>query len=156
MSKAAEALSMRFLLFSIGLILVALVAVYYSDLTDEQLRHAIEVNSITLERQTKQARKQAGEKIEAVNERLKGLQEEYTRIRREFNKTSQSGKEKLAARAEKTEKATAELREKIAKLSKAARSRLQEQADYLQKQVQALKERVEQELDNQGAGDKSP
>ncbi len=146
---------MRFLLFSIALILAALVAVYYSDLTDEDIRDAIQLESRKLDKQTKQARKQAEETIEAVNERLKGLREDYARIRREANKASSSGKENLAERTEKTEKAAKELREKIARLSKEARTQLQEQADYLQEQVKALKERIERELDNQQAGAKS-
>ena len=145
---------MRFLLFSIALILAALVAVYYSDLTDEDIRDAIQLESRKLDKHTKQARKQADETIEAVNERLKGLREEYARIRREASKASSSGKEDLAEQAEKTEKAAKELREKIARFGKEARTQLQEQADYLQKQVKALKERIERELDNQGADGK--
>ena len=34
---------MRFLLFSVALILSALAAVYYSDLTDEDIRDAIQL-----------------------------------------------------------------------------------------------------------------
>ena len=145
---------MRFLLFFTGLILAALAAVYYSDLTDEDIRDAIQLESRKLDKQRKQARKQADGAIEAVNERLKGLREEYARIRREANKASSSGKENLAERTEKTEMAAKELREKIARLSKEARTQLQEQADYLQKQVKALKERIERELDDQGADGK--
>ena len=146
---------MRFLLFSIALILAALVAVYYSDLTDEDIRDAIQLESRKLDKQTKQARKRAEETIGAVNERLKGLREEYARIRLEVNKASKSGKDDLAERTEKTQKAAKELREKIARLSEEARIQLQEQANYLQEQVKALKERIERELDKQQASGKS-
>jgi transcriptional regulator NrdR family protein len=65
---------MRFLLFTISLILAALVAIYYSDLTDEDIRHAIRFDSEKLEQQTKRARKQADATVEAVNERLRACE----------------------------------------------------------------------------------
>jgi F0F1-type ATP synthase membrane subunit b/b' len=146
---------MRFLLFTISLILAALVAVYYSDLTDEDIRHAIQFDSEKLEQQTKRARKQADATVEAVNGRLKGLREEYARIRAQVNKESAGGKENFAEQTEKTVKATQELQEKITQLGNEARTQFQEQADYLQKQVKALKETVESELENQGSNGKS-
>ena len=146
---------MRFLLFSIALILVALAAIYYSDLTDTDIHDAIQLESRKLDKQTKQARKQADQAIEAVNERLRGLREEYARIRREANKASSSGQEDLADRTEKTEKAAEELREKIARLSEEARTQLQVQAHYLQDQVKAFKEKIEREMDNRAADGKS-
>ena len=146
---------MRFLLFTISLILAALVAVYYSDLTDEDIRHAIQFDSENLDQQTKQARKHTNATIDAINARLKGLQEEYARIRAAVNKESRGGKENLAEQTEKTLTATQELQEKIAQLSKEVRTRFQEQADYLRKQVKALKKTVESELATQGSDGKS-
>ena len=146
---------MRFLLFTISLILAALVAVYYSDLTDEDIRHAIQFDSENLDQQTKQARKHTAATIDAINARLKGLQEEYARIRTAVNKESRGGKENLAEQTEKTLTATQELQEKIAQLSKEAGTRFQEQADYLRKQVKALKKTVESELGTQRSDGKS-